>query len=223
MCQQPSQDDTIECSECSLWLHFICAGISDNNLQTFRQNDSICHICSENLLYYTNQIESEHDHQHNDSLTTVKTLHNNSEINSTKTDTDKIVIDPPIRNQIPEQEVHSTENHEINEINKTTLNVEQRGIQQEVNDLPKIKGKKQQTKSKAKEETSLDKAYFSQLETQIERLTSTVEILQKSQNLGRQQNNHWSEPANIHQDQASINNASQNQHLHNFCSQLIEQ
>ncbi|CAC5412820.1 unnamed protein product [Mytilus coruscus] len=154
MCQQPSQDDTIERSECSLWLHFTCAGISDKNLQTFRQNDFICHICSENLLNYTNQIENEHDHQHNDSLTTVKTLHNNSEINSTKTDTDKIVIDPPIRNQIPEQEVHSAENHEMNEINKTTLNVEQRGIQQEVNDLPKIKGKKQQTKSKAKEVTS---------------------------------------------------------------------
>ncbi|CAC5380504.1 unnamed protein product [Mytilus coruscus] len=117
------------------------------------------------------------------------------------------------------------ENHEINEINKlntTTLNVEQRGIQQEVNDLPKIKGKKQQTKSKAKEEISLDKAYISQLETQIERLTSTVEILQKSQNLGRQQNNHWPEPPNIQQDQSPINSA-QNQHLHNFCSQLIEQ
>ncbi|CAG2245664.1 unnamed protein product [Mytilus edulis] len=87
--------------------------------------------------------------------------------------------------------------------------------------FPKLKGK-QRTKSKANEEISLDKANISQLETQIERLTSTVEILQKSQNLGRQQNNHSSEPSNIQQDQSPLNSASQNQHPHNFCSQLIE-
>ncbi|CAC5401870.1 unnamed protein product [Mytilus coruscus] len=217
MCQQPSHNDTIECSECSLWLHFSCAGISDKNLPTFRQNDFICHICSENLLYHKHQIDNEHDHQHNESLTIIKTLHNNSELNSTNTETDKIVIvptatDQPIRKQTPEQEVQPIEHHEINEINTlntATLNVEQRGIQQE-------------TKSKAKEEISLNKAHISQLETQIERLTYTVEILQKSQNLDRQQNNHCSEPPNIQQDQSPINSA-QNQHLHNFCSQLIEQ
>ncbi|CAC5412278.1 unnamed protein product [Mytilus coruscus] len=137
MCQQPSHNDTVGCSECSLWLLFSCAGILDKNLPTFRQNDFICQICSENLLSNSNR--------------------------STDQET-------------PEQGVQPIENHEIKEINTlntTTLNNEQRGIQQEVNDLPKIKGKKPQTKSKANQEISLDKAYISQLETQIERLTST--------------------------------------------------
>lgn len=74
ICQQPSHNDTIECCGGSLWLHFTCAGISDKKLPTFRQNDFKCHICDENLKYYTHQIDNEHDHQHNDSPAIVKTL-----------------------------------------------------------------------------------------------------------------------------------------------------
>lgn len=53
----------------------------------------------------------------------MKTLHNNSEIKSNNTETDNIVIDPPIRKQTPEQQVHPTENHQINEINTLNKNI----------------------------------------------------------------------------------------------------
>ena len=52
----------------------------------------------------------------------------------------------------------------------------------------KLKAKRT-TKSKSKDETNIDKAYITQLELQVKRLNSTVELLQQSQNLKQRENN----------------------------------
>jgi hypothetical protein len=44
-------DDTIECSECRLWMHFECAKISNKNLPLYKKKDYICIICRDNMIY----------------------------------------------------------------------------------------------------------------------------------------------------------------------------
>lgn len=53
-----SLDETIECSECSLWIHYECAGISQSAVRALNSLEFICALCTDNMLCIENTTES---------------------------------------------------------------------------------------------------------------------------------------------------------------------
>ncbi|CAC5357505.1 unnamed protein product [Mytilus coruscus] len=51
ICNKISLLDTIECSECSLWMHNECAGLSQSAVNALNSLDFICAMCTDNMLY----------------------------------------------------------------------------------------------------------------------------------------------------------------------------
>ena len=51
ICNKISLDETIECSECSLWIHYECAGLSQSAVRALNSLDFICALCTDNMLY----------------------------------------------------------------------------------------------------------------------------------------------------------------------------
>ena len=87
ICNQSARDDTIECSECRLWIHFECAKISNKNLPLYKKKDYICIICRDNMIYNKENKQSQdecheialattpnNENSLDDSLTYVKTI-----------------------------------------------------------------------------------------------------------------------------------------------------
>jgi hypothetical protein len=54
ICNKISLDETIECSECSLWIHYECAGLSQSSVRALNSLDFICALCTDNMLYTEN-------------------------------------------------------------------------------------------------------------------------------------------------------------------------
>jgi len=58
ICNKTSLDETIERSECSLWIHYECAGLSQSAVRALNSLDFICALCTDNMLYTENTTES---------------------------------------------------------------------------------------------------------------------------------------------------------------------
>ena len=54
ICNKISLTETIECSECSLWLHYECAGLLQSTVDALTTLDYICPLCTDNMLYAVN-------------------------------------------------------------------------------------------------------------------------------------------------------------------------
>jgi hypothetical protein len=86
----------------------------------------------------------------------------------------------------------------------------------------KLKAKRT-TKSKSKDETTIDKAYIIQLELQVEHLTSTVELLHQSQNLKQKENNNVPQTYEPTRRISGFDTCQTADSIHISCSQLIDQ
>ncbi|CAC5420434.1 unnamed protein product [Mytilus coruscus] len=52
ICNKTSLLDTIECIECSLWIHYNCAGLSQSAVDALNTLDFVCSLCTDNMLYH---------------------------------------------------------------------------------------------------------------------------------------------------------------------------
>jgi hypothetical protein len=105
----------------------------------------------------------------------------------------------------------------------TTNNHENRASMDKMEDNTNKLKANRTTKSKSKDKTNIDKAYITQLELQVERLTSTVELLHQSQNLKQRENNNVPQAYEPTRRISGFDTCQTADSIHISCSQLIDQ
>jgi len=249
ICNQSAGDDTIECSECRLWIHFECAKISNRNLPLYKKKDYICIICRDNMIYNKEHKQSQ-DECHEIALATTQNDENSLDDSLTYVKTRLPVATTSIHTSTPEltdktknmstgqnlngektipiattTSLHSSAQETPEPVTETptTNNHENMASMDKMEDNTKKLKAKRTTKSKSKDETNIDKAYITQLELQVERLTSTVELLQQSQNLKQRENNNVPQTYEPTRRMSGFDTCQTADSIHTFCSQLIDQ
>jgi len=101
ICNQSAGDDTIECSECRLWIHFECAKISNKNLPLYKKKDYICIICRDNMIYNKEHKQSQ-DECHEIALATTQNDENSLDDSLTYVKTRLPVATTSIHTSTPE-------------------------------------------------------------------------------------------------------------------------
>ncbi|CAC5395136.1 unnamed protein product [Mytilus coruscus] len=56
ICNKISLLETVECSECFLWIHYECAGLSQSAVSALSSLDFVCALCTDNMLYEVHTI-----------------------------------------------------------------------------------------------------------------------------------------------------------------------
>jgi hypothetical protein len=196
ICNKISLDETIECSECSLWIHYECAGLSQSAVRALNSLDFICALFTDNMLYTENTTPSvKAPHALNVSTDTHLEVQNIAiqdgqqpcldashklEISDDEEDftllkqchnanDNKSMPSSMRNNQIQPQVISNNQNIR----SPVTLIVEQQVPSDNVQKKPKRPVAKS---AKPKINSPEDKAYIIKLENEINKLKSTIEI-----------------------------------------------
>ena len=189
ICNEVAGMDTIECDECQQWLHFKCADVL--NPASMENKDFTCTLCIENLMYTAN---NQHMDSVNEELTHVKQTYDENSYSNTQVEaiqnpydglykSDKENEVEQTLNSIPSrtQNCNINASHSNNQLDRDPENNQISYLEPSVT-KPKYKKPSVPRIQKSKE-NSVDRVYIAQLESEVEKLKSTVELFQKSCNL----------------------------------------
>ena len=97
ICQEQAFGKVVQCGTCDEWFHYECLNIDDSAIDTLGEDDFVCRLCSDDLLYASG---NENVANPNDQLNTIEIdIHNRSGI-STKTNDIQIDSANPDRNRL---------------------------------------------------------------------------------------------------------------------------
>ncbi|CAG2228760.1 unnamed protein product [Mytilus edulis] len=207
ICNTTSLLDTIECTECSLWIHYHCAGLSQSSVDALNALPFICSLCTDNMLYHVDS--SACDRSQTQQMVPCSSLlvnDNNVEASppiyelsdTEETIVKEIFIPHATHDQIKSPKVNST-------LNSSSKGNENRPQTPPTSEQPSTeslqrKAKRQPPKvAKSKNINIEDKAYIIKLENEINKLKSTIELQNTLRNLQEQQQSSSFSANNIQQ------------------------
>ena len=180
-CQQHAYGKTVQCGECGEWYHLDCLDIAESSMQTLGEDDFVCQVCSDNLIYENldnnnlAQPSSKQDIMNSSNEPAVVEV-------LSVTPQDTINLNNDQRNPSPSLNSHSSD---IN----SQLSSSQVDKSAEINDISTKNKPKRVTKSnKIKKEDIQDKSYIMELENQIGILKSTIDLYKKTNEQRKNQN-----------------------------------
>ena len=199
LCNQEAGENTIECGQCEEWIHFSCGNI--NNPSSMGDKVYVCPVCSDNLLYaprqspdkmssHSNDINSENSKTY--AINRKRSVSDSLTINTMNPDTlddsKNMGPSPNKQNCLTSDTLEVSKNMGPSPNNQNCLSSDKNKdlMEQKQPEGPKSKYKKQPIRqnSKPNRDNSIEKAYIGQLESEIDRLQSTVELFKKSQQKG---------------------------------------
>ncbi|CAC5404901.1 unnamed protein product [Mytilus coruscus] len=195
ICNTTSLLDTIECTECSLWIHYHCAGLSQSAVDALNTLAFVCSLCTDNMLYHADS--SAYNRSQTLQMVTCSSLSdddNNPEASppiyelsdTEETIVKEIFIPHATHDQIKSPKVNSILNSSTKG-NETRLQTPPTSEQTSTENLQK-KAKRQPSKAaKSKIINTEDKAYIIKLENEINKLKSTIELQNSLRNLQEHQ------------------------------------
>jgi len=188
ICNKISLTETIECSECSLWLHYECAGLLQSTVDALTTLDYICPLCTDNMLYAVNTYANGNDK-------TVQAFHDSTDIHpqngqlyldashkSVINDDEDVTLLKQYHNANDTSEQSyvqqiltqpQTSKNEQHNCPPFTPSVEQQAPSDNVQKKPKRTATKS---AKPKIDNPEDRAYIIKLENEINKLKSTIEM-----------------------------------------------
>ena len=195
ICRKQAYGRTVLCGECGEWYHLECVKADENTLQALADDDFICGLCTDNLLY-------ENNNQDNTVRDTEQLSQSNNETLD-NTDSSPIIID--MHNQSNEQSVNSG-------LHTQTSN-------ENINVAPvKAKVKKSAKLNKVKKEEVPDKSYILEVESQVGMLKSTTDLYKKRNDLLMNQ----TRSTDTHEHIGPETNTSEQACRHKCCTELAE-
>lgn len=171
ICQIKAYGKVVQCGTCWEWYHFDCLKINDGAIETLGEDDFICRLCTEDLLYSVNNKDPNKDiveqgSSCNDSIDT-GTLESGGgaapgQISSPNTNPNLLEL----LNKNSNSDVTSVSDNSSGNTNNENKS--------------KSRPVKRSTKPpKLKKEEVIDKTYVLELESQINQLQSTLELYKK--------------------------------------------
>ncbi|CAC5400429.1 unnamed protein product [Mytilus coruscus] len=195
ICNTTSRLDTIECTKCSLWIHYHCAGLSQSAVDALNTLVFVCSLCTDNMLYHADS--SAYNRSQTLQMVTCSSLSdddNNPEASppiyelsdTEETIVKEISIPHATHDQIKSPKVNSILNSSTKG-NETRPQTPPTSKQTSTENLQK-KTKRQPSKAaKSKIINTEDKAYIIKLENEINKLKSTIELQNSLRNLQEHQ------------------------------------
>ncbi|CAC5396239.1 unnamed protein product [Mytilus coruscus] len=196
ICNTTSLLDTIECTECSLWIHYHCAGLSQSAVDALNTLAFVCSLCTDNMLYHADS--SAYNRSQTLQMVTCSSLSdddNNPEASppiyelsdTEETIVKEISIPHATHDQIKSPKVNSILNSSTKG-NETRPQTPPTSEQTSTENLQK-KAERQHSKAAKSKiiNTEEDKAYIFKLENEINKLKSTIELQNSLQNLQEHQ------------------------------------
>ena len=190
LCQKQAYGKTVQCGECGEWFHLECLQTDDSSMQALGEDDFVCQMCSENLLYAESgkdnppsisvkQVELDLMKARTDTEASGENTHRKSVINAQAIQTDNIDSHSPARNPGTNAAPSSNSDETCEMLSKSSCKV-----------------KKSSKVNKVKKDDIQDKTYILELENQIGVLKSTVDLYKKIHDQRANQNgkNDYKEP-----------------------------
>ena len=51
ICGNQAYGKVVQCGECGDWYYYVCININDNTIDTLGEDDFVCRVCTDELLY----------------------------------------------------------------------------------------------------------------------------------------------------------------------------
>ena len=200
ICQEQAFGKAVQCGTCGEWYHYDCLNIDDTAIDTLGEDDFVCRLCSEDLLYASgNENLASHNEQLNSSQNVethnrsgISTKINYTPMNSANPDSDRLYtpVGSPNTNCKVILTPVSGHNTGVNDENcnseKYIVNTNIGNNDSYIHEASKDNGSKSKpkcqkkvTKPKLRKEEVAEKTYVLELESELKQLRSTIELYKR--------------------------------------------